>query len=422
MKDGRNFIVNCLLGRGLPMFGITMFLLTGCGRGFPEFPEFSEVPEAAAISTEGEAYSDGEKDFADAESIAAVYEDICREAAKANVQDSLEVTRRIVAGLGEKGYVAVDSENQVDMAGAGQVAAFCKAVEENKKDKLTILQVTGRGFRKFDLQTEGGEVNIIRGYYQYGQNGHLQNRSTAGYRADVWQYTEEGYLIFEGNYFSEENYVLTLSGTSEHTALRVMPLDEKCREWNRKYLLPVGYGQNNLFLCDWTESDYGDLDLYDIFDKFYPVLYGEPVPYGPDADLTAGTVYMIPEEIFEKVIMTYFNIDTNTLRSRTNYSPQHGAYEYRPRSFYEAEYPDIPYPEVVGCTENPDGTVSLMVHAVYPYENTSVSFSHETVLRLLGGERYQHVSNRVISEDGDYDIRWHSGRLTEEERETFFSQ
>ena len=78
MKDGRNFIVNCLLGRGLPMFGITMFLLTGCGRGFPEF---SEVPEAAATSTEGEAYSDGEKDFADAESIAAVYEDICREAA-----------------------------------------------------------------------------------------------------------------------------------------------------------------------------------------------------------------------------------------------------------------------------------------------------------------------------------------------------
>ena len=245
MKDGRNFIVNCLLGRGLSVFGITMFLLTGCGGEFPEFPEFSEVPGAAATSTEGETYSDGEKDFADAESIAAVYEDICREAAKANVQDSLEVTRRIVAGLGEKGYVAVDSENQVDMAGAGQVAAFCKAVEENKKDKLTILQVTGRGFRKFDLQTEGGEVNIIRGYYQYGQNGHLQNRSTAGYRADVWQYTEEGYLIFEGNYFSEENYVLTLSGTSEHTALRVMPLDEKCREWNRKYLLPVGYGQRS---------------------------------------------------------------------------------------------------------------------------------------------------------------------------------
>ncbi len=133
-------------------------------------------------------------------------------------------------------------------------------------------------------------------------------------------------------------------------------------------------------------------------------------------------MYMIPEEIFERVIITYFNIDLNALRSRTNYSPQHGAYEYRPRSFYEAEYPDIPYPEVVGCTENPDGTVSLMVHAVYPYENTSVSFSHETVLRLLGGEHYQYVSNRVISEDGDYDIRWHSGRLTEEEREALFSQ
>lgn len=63
--------------------------------------------------------------------------------------------------------------------------------------------------------------------------------------------------------------MLTLSDTPEHTALRILPLDETCRELNRKYILPVGYEQNNIFLTDWSEEDFGDLDFYDVFDIFY---------------------------------------------------------------------------------------------------------------------------------------------------------
>lgn len=137
--------------------------------------------------------------------------------------------QRIVARLGERGYVAVDSENQVDMAGAGQVVEFCEAVEEKKETALTIIVMKDLGFRKFDLETEDGSVNIVRGYYQYDRNGCLRNRSTVSYPADIWQFTEEGYLLFGGSYFSDENYVLTLNDTSEHTALRVLPLDETCR-------------------------------------------------------------------------------------------------------------------------------------------------------------------------------------------------
>ncbi len=42
--------------------------------------------------------------------------------------------------------------------------------------------------------------------------------------------------MFSGVWFSEELYVLTLSGAEEHTALRVQPLDETYRELSRKYL------------------------------------------------------------------------------------------------------------------------------------------------------------------------------------------
>ena len=391
------------------MAGTAILVMTGCCN------ELQEVQENREIVVDNEVRLSNEDDFDDAVSIAAIYRDIYDEAVETNTLSSLETLRRIVARLGENGYVAVDSENQVDMAGAEQVIEFCKAVDEKKSAMLTIIVIKDFGFRKFDLKTEDGNVNIVRGYYQYDQDGCLQNRSTVSYPADIWQYTEEGYLLFEGSYFSDENYVLTLSDTPEHTALRVLPLDEKCRELNRKYILPVGYEQNNIFLTDWNEEDIGELDFYDIFDNFYPILYGQSVPYVADESLAVGAVYQIPEEIFENVIMTHFNVNKEALRRETTYNPEKAAYEYRPRGFYEVEYPDIPYPEVVSYTENQDGTITLIVNAVYPNGNTSMAYSHKTVIRPLEEDCFQYVSNQMMNLIDEHDIWWHSNRLTKEE-------
>ena len=391
------------------MAGTAILIMTGCS------DELQEVQENREIVVDNEVYLANEDDFDDAVSIAAVYRDIYDEAAETNTLSSLETLRRIVARLGENGYVAVDSENQVDMAGAEQVIEFCKAVDEKKSAMLTIIVIKDFGFRKFDLKTEDGNVNIVRGYYQYDQDGCFQNRSTVSYPADIWQYTEEGYLLFEGSYFSDENYVLTLSDTPEHTALRVLPLDEKCRELNRKYILPVGYEQNNIFLTDWNEEDIGELDFYDIFDNFYPILHGQSVPYVADESLAVGAVYQIPEEIFENVIMTHFNVNKEALRRETTYNPEKAAYEYRPRGFYEVEYPDIPYPEVLSYTENQDGTITLIVNAVYPNGNTSMAYSHKTVIRPLEEDCFQYVSNQMMNLIDEHDIWWHSNRLTKEE-------
>ena len=350
----------------------------------------------------------------DIESITVVYRDIYDEVIETHTPSSLETTQCIVSRLGENGYVAVDSENQVDMVGAEQVTAFCRAVEQKKKAELTILVIKDSGFQKFDFQTEDGNVMIVRGYYQYDENGCFQNRNMVSYPADVWKYTEEGYLIVEGSYFSDMDFVLTLSDTPERTALRVLPLDETCRELNRKYILPVGYEKNNMFLTDWSEEDFADLDFYDVFDVFYSNLYQQSVPYVADENLSIGKVYQIPEEIFEKVVLTYFDMDSDVLRSKTTYDSENTVYEYRPRGFYEIEYLDIPYPEVVSYTENQDGTITLMVNAVYPNGNTSKLFSHKTVIRPSEGDSFQYVSNQVNLLEKDRNIWWHSNRLTRE--------
>ena len=387
---------------------LILLMMTGCS---DETQEVSDIE----ITLQDEVYSSDENVSVDVQHIEELLCNIYDEAVGTNTLGSLDIMRRMVARLGENGYVAVDSGNQVDMTQAEQAFNFCKAVDEKKMNELTIIVVMELGIRKLDLKTEDGSVNIVRGYYQYDQNGSLQNRGTVSYPADFWQYTEEGYLIFEGSYFSDESYILTLSDTSEHTMLRILPLDEKCREYNRKYILPVGYGQNNLFLCNWSEDDFGELNFYDLFDRFYPMIHSQQMPYMADENLGVGAVYQVPEEVFEDVIGAYFNMDHETLRSKTSYLSELAAYEYRPRGFYEAEYPDIAYPEVVGYTENEDGTVTLYINAVYPNGNMSKEFSHITVIRPFIEGSFQYVSNEITPPEGDHDIWWHSNRLTEEE-------
>lgn len=96
--------------------------------------------------------------------------------------------------------------------------------------KLSIIEIismegTACGFRKYDFSTENGKVDVVRGYYRFDGDGNLLHEDTVRYPADVWQYTEEGYLIFEGCYFADDYYIISLTDEAEHTALRVAPLD-----------------------------------------------------------------------------------------------------------------------------------------------------------------------------------------------------
>ena len=351
-------------------------------------------------------------------------EDVCLElyekAARENRMTDLEMIRCIVNEFGENGYTAVDSKNQIDMVNAEYAAGFCETAKAREEADISIIEVNYLGgFVKYDLRARNGRLDVVRNYYRY-ENGAIQQTATTSYQAEYWEYTEEGYLMFSGNWFSEELYTLTLSSAEDYTALRIAPLDEAYRELNRKYLLPISYEKNNMFLTDWNEDDFGKLNFYDVFDIFYPIVYGKKMPYTADENQGAGAVYQIPKEEFEKPVMAYFNIDSETLQAKTVYHSKNSAYEYKPRGFYEVEYFKYPYPEVVGFTENSDGTLTLTVNVVFPYKGISKMYAHEVVIRPLEDGGVQYVSNRIIPSEENYEATWHTPRLTQEEWEKMY--
>ncbi|MBP3457951.1 MAG: hypothetical protein J6K58_01955 [Lachnospiraceae bacterium] len=356
----------------------------------------------------------------DTDEIISICIDLYEKAEEENKLADLETIRSIVNRLGENGYSAVDSKNQIDMTEAEQVVGFCEMVDAKNEAEITIIEVSYLpGFVKYDLQTKDGNVDVVRSYYKY-ENGIIQRNTTESYQAEYWNYTEEGYLMFSGVWYSEELYILTLSGVEENTTLRVQPLDETCRELTRKYLTPISFEQNNMFIVDWSEDDFGELNFYDMYDILYQKENGEYVPYVADDNLGVGAVYRIPKEKFESVIMTYFNIDSETLQSKTVYYSEDSTYEYKPRGFEEVEYPEYPYSEVIGFTENSDGTITLTVNVVFPHSGNSKVYAHEVVVRPLKDGGGQYVSNRIIPSEDNGEETWHTPRLTAEEWEELY--
>ena len=382
----------------------------------------SDTPqeETAVVETISDVQLPGQKDEEETEKMIECCLELYEKAAEENKIADLEMIRSIVNRFGENGYPAVDSRNQIDMTEAEQVEWFCEMVDTQEEAEITIIEVSYLGgFVKYDLETKDGNVDVVRSYYKY-ENGDIQREVTGSYQAEYWNYTEDGYLMFSGVWFSEELYVLTLSGAEEHTALRVQPLDETYRELSRKYLLPIGFEQNNMFIVDWSEDDFGDLNFYDMYELLYPKVNGTYIPYVADGNLGVGAVYQIPKNDFESVIMAYFNIDSETLQSKTIYYAEDETYEYKPRGFEEVEYPEYPYSEVVGFTENSDGTLTLTANVVFPYAGDSKVFAHEVVFRPLENGGVQYVSNRIIPSEDNYRETWNTPRLTAEEWEEIY--
>ena len=398
---------------GLAAISFVLILsISGCSDAPPEENTVSEtVIDVQAIQEESEE---------DADEIISVCIDLYEKAEEENKLADLETIRSIVNRLGENGYSAVDSRNQINMTEPEKVVEFCEKVDAQEEAEITILEISYLGgFVKYDLHTKDGNVDVVRSYYKY-ENGDIQREVTGSYQAEYWNYTEEGYLMFSGVWFSEELYVLTLSGAEEHTALRVQPLDETYRELSRKYLRSIGFEQNNMFIVDWSEDDFGALNFYDMYDILYPKVNGQYVPYIADDNLAVSAVYRIPKEEFESVIMKYFNIDSETLQSKTVYYSEDSTYEYKPRGFEEVEYPEYPYSEVVDFTENSDGTITLTANVVFPYAGDSKVYAHEVVVRPLEDGGVQYVSNQIIPSEDNYEETWHTPRLTLEEWEELY--
>lgn len=318
-------------------------------------------------------------------------------------EEKLNQTRIVIESMGSKGYIAVDVENQINMANAENAEMFLSEVAENRDAGCTILQVMyDKSFVRFDFKSGGNNVMITRRFYVWENNCFVE-KNEENYKAYTWKYTD-GYLFFEryrmGGY----------DGDSAYTALRVDPLDEKLRVLNRKYIKTIGYDSNNLFTTNWDESDMNKINYYDIYEALYKMKYGMPSPYSDE-----GVTYMIEGKLYEKVFQEYLPVSTDVLQHVNVYDVSRQMYQYRTRGMFDHSVtPLVPFPEVVDAEYNADGTITLIVNAVSEKDESGRLFTHKVTIKEKENDGFEYVSNDVLTM-GKEGIYWYRDRLSDKE-------
>lgn len=318
-------------------------------------------------------------------------------------EEKLNQTRTVIESMGSKGYIAVDVENQINMANAENAEMFLSEVAENRDAGCTILQVMyDKSFVRFDFKSGGNNVMITRRFYVWENNCFVE-KNEENYKAYTWKYTD-GYLFFEryrmGGY----------DGDSAYTALRVEPLDEKLRVLNRKYIKTIGYDSNNLFTTNWDESDMNKINYYDIYEALYKMKYGMSSPYSDE-----GVTYMIEGKLYEKVFQEYLPVSTDVLQHVNVYDVSRQMYQYRTRGMFDHSVtPLVPFPEVVDAEYNADGTITLIVNAVSEKDESGRLFTHKVTIKEKENDGFEYVSNEVLTrcKEGIY---WYRDRLSDKE-------
>lgn len=323
-------------------------------------------------------------------------------------EEKLNQTRTIIESMGSKGYIAVDVENQINMANAENAEMFLSEVAENRDAGCTILQVMyDKSFVRFDFKSGGNNVMITRRFY-VRENNCFVEKNEENYKAYTWKYTD-GYLFFEryrmGGY----------DGDSAYTALRVEPLDEKLRVLNRKYIKTIGYDSNNLFTTNWDESDMNKINYYDIYEALYKMKYGMSSPYSDE-----GVTYMIEGKLYEKVFQEYLPVSTDVLQHVNVYDVSRQMYQYRTRGMFDHSVtPLVPFPEVVDAEYNADGTITLIVNAVSEKDESGRLFTHKVAIKEKENDGFEYVSNDVLTMDKE-GIYWYRDRLSDKEWQEYY--
>lgn len=323
-------------------------------------------------------------------------------------EEKLNQTRTVIESMGSKGYIAVDVENQINMANAENAEMFLSEVAENRDAGCTILQVMyDKSFVRFDFKSGGNNVMITRRFY-VRENNCFVEKNEENYKAYTWKYTD-GYLFFEryrmGGY----------DGDSAYTALRVEPLDEKLRVLNRKYIKTIGYDSNNLFTTNWDESDMNKINYYDIYEALYKMKYGMSSPYSD-----GGVTYMIEGKLYEKVFQEYLPVSTDVLQHVNVYDVSRQMYQYRTRGMFDHSVtPLVPFPEVVDAEYNADGTITLIVNAVSEKDESGRLFTHKVAIKEKENDGFEYVSNDVLTMNKE-GIYWYRDRLSDKEWQEYY--
>ena len=284
-----------------------------------------------------------------------------------------EQCREVVTLLGRAGYVSVTED--ANMENYEKVEDFYTAYMEKHDAMVTIFNVNRDGligavtfiYRNNELQT----------YYVgigWQEGGIPEIKDTLVSDIAEIKLTEKGYFIYA--------YEEVIAHSSLRQYWRIKPLSDKCRELTAKYVYGLSYVNYNVLVTNWDSNNVEDILMPCMFEDIYRIYTGE---------ILRTENWRIPADTYEKIMTTYFPVSIEQLRERCGYDKDSNSYEHE--MIFASPYP--PFGEVVDYTENPDGTITLVVDGVWADYNSDLAFTNVIVVQPFDDGTFRYLSNTI---------------------------
>lgn len=287
-----------------------------------------------------------------------------------------EQRKKIVKCLGEQGLVSVSDD--INMENYQEMEAFYSAYISGNDAMVTVYSIYKEGLiGALTFIHRGGKIQAY--YVSIGwQEGGIPEIKDFGINdLEEIKLTEKGYFIY--------TYAETIMHGNMREYYRVKPLPDACREMTKKYLYALSYVNYNMLVTNWDSGNVEEILIPCMFEDIYWIYRtctGEPVK------IEGG---LIPAEIYETVMTTFFPVSVEQLRENCGYHTGSDSYESEP--IVPAQYP--PFGEVVDYAQNPDGTITLYVDCVWPDFNTDCAYKNRIVVQPFEDGTFRYLSNFV---------------------------
>ena len=293
----------------------------------------------------------------------------------------------------EHGYAVLDTDSRYPafLENAEELYNFRNAVKKGNAARADYVWLSPYGgFHYCILEYRNGESYFLEAATEWTQGNTIE--ITELYKRELldWELTDKDnfyYKLYEAHSPAFEDYTL----------LRLSAPDKELSNLSMTYLEPVGYQSNNLLSSEWSCDDYKNLCLNDILEFLYREHYGQILDSQTLTVHEHPFYYQIPADVFESVMIAYFDITPEKVREVCCYDANTDTYPWLDVAYDNLNYFPLITPEVTAYRKNADGTLTLTVDAMCVGLKTDSLFRHELTIRPDTDGSFQYIGNRLIS-------------------------
>lgn len=312
-----------------------------------------------------------------AETVSGIYKDakiVDAPNYSSGVKDFTGIQRKaVVEELGQNGLVSV--EEDTNMQNYEAIENFYSEYQKGQDSMVTVFEVYRDGllsavtfiYREDKLQTFYVGV-------RWKEGGVPQIQGTSSSTVSKIKLTPKGYFIYE--------YEEGVAHESSREYWRVKPLSDKCRELTRKYIYGLSYMDYNMLVVNWDSSNAEDILMPNMFEDIYRIDTGEKLEVEN---------WQIPAKQYEEIMTTYFPVSVEQVREHCGYDSNSDSYPYE----IVSASPFPPFGEVVDYTDNANGTITLIVDAVWADFDSDCAFTNKIVVQPFEDGTFRYLSNSI---------------------------